>query len=97
MHRDEVLTVPEGFQNLGSSPRCGIQGLFKPNCSLSIQAHPEFDETIMQSILEKRHIDGVFAVEPFNDALARTKLPHDGLLVMEAFLRFFINRKDQPV
>ena len=91
MHRDIVSDIPEGFQNLGHSPRCSIQGLWKRNCVLSLQAHPEFDDRIMQKLLEKRHADGVFDDTLYEEGLTKARLSHDGLLIIPSFLKFFID------
>jgi len=87
MHRDMVFTVPPGFQNLGTSARCDIQGLYLPGRVLSVQAHPEFDDLIMDQILKKRHIDGVFGDDMYEDADLRRQLEHDGKVVAEAILK----------
>lgn len=86
MHRDVVRTVPEGFDNLGTSPRCGVQGLYMPNRALSVQAHPEFDHFIMTRILEKRCLDGVFDDVMYKAGRAGAMLEHDGVLVSVAIL-----------
>ena len=92
MHRDVVLSVPEGFQNLGTSPRCDVQGLYLPDRAFSLQAHPEFDDTIMQNLLTKRHGDGIFSDELYEDASTRALLEHDGVLVSTTILRHFLHR-----
>lgn len=90
MHRDAVLEVPEDLVSLGSSPRCGIQGLYGPGKVLSIQAHPEFDDFIMTQILHFRHDQGIFDDGMFKDGISRAEKPHDGLLVSQAICRFFL-------
>jgi GMP synthase (glutamine-hydrolysing) len=92
MHRDAVLDVPEGTVNLGSSPSCGIQGLFKAGQVLSVQAHPEFDDFIMTKIVDRRHEQGIFDDATFKSGMARANLPHDGVLVAEAIWRLFFGR-----
>jgi GMP synthase-like glutamine amidotransferase len=82
MHRDVVFTVPTGFQNLGTSPRCDVQGLYLPGRAISVQAHPEFDD-----ILKKRHGDGIFSDDMYEDGDLRRKLEHDGKVVAEVILK----------
>ncbi|KAK0390045.1 hypothetical protein NLU13_3618 [Sarocladium strictum] len=97
MHRDAVLEVPEGTVNLGGSPSCRIQGLFKPGTVLSFQAHPEFDEFIMEKVVGRRHEQAIFDDAMFESGMARAGLPHDGLLVAQAIWRLFLGtaaRKD---
>ena len=92
MHRDAVLEVPEGLLSLGSSPRCSIQGLYKPGRVLSFQAHPEFDDFIMTKILQSRHEQGIFDDTMFRDGMGRAEDSHDGDLVSSAICRFFLGR-----
>ncbi|ODA77348.1 hypothetical protein RJ55_06976 [Drechmeria coniospora] len=90
MHRDAVLDVPAGLVNLGSSPRCAIQGLYEPARILTFQAHPEFDLFIMKSILKARHDQGVFDDAMFADGTARAEGHHDGVLVATKILEFLL-------
>lgn len=65
-----------------------------PGRAISLQAHPEFDEFIMQSILKRRHADGIFQDEMYEDGNMRAKLEHDGVLVGSTILKFFLGRDD---
>jgi GMP synthase (glutamine-hydrolysing) len=76
--------------NLGSSPSCQIQGLYKPGQILTVQAHPEFDSFIMSHVIERRHEQGIFDDSLFQSGIARADLPHDGLLVARAIWRLFL-------
>ena len=55
---------------------------------ITVQGHPEFTETIMRELLEKRRQQKVFGEDTYQDAISRVAKPHDGVLVAEAFLRF---------
>lgn len=90
MHRDAVLQSPQGVVNLGTSPACEIQGLCIPGTMFSIQAHPEFNATIMGNILDVRHRQGVFENKLFDNANRRAHKIHDGELVGEAIWRFLL-------
>ncbi|KAH8729306.1 Aldehyde/histidinol dehydrogenase [Ilyonectria robusta] len=79
MHRDAVLEVPEGLVNLGSSPKCGIQGLYQAGRLISFQAHPEFDGFIMPRILETRHNQKIFDDAMFEDGMARAQEHQDAI------------------
>jgi GMP synthase-like glutamine amidotransferase len=96
MHRDEVATVPQGVACLGSSPKCPVQVLYKPGSLLSLQAHPEFDDFIMNEILHTRHNAGVFNDEMFNDGMARRANSHDGVLVATKIWDFFLDAVANP-
>lgn len=91
MHRDEVATVPEGLICLGSSPRCPVQGLYKPKSVLSLQAHPEFDDFIMTEILHVRHNQKIFNDDMFSEALTRSGNSHDGVLISTKIWNFFLD------
>lgn len=93
MHRDAVLEVPRGLVNLGSSPRCAIQGLYRPGRVLSFQAHPEFDAFIMAKILELRRDQRVFDQAMFHDGMARAQEGHDGVLVATSICRFLLGTR----
>lgn len=93
MHRDVVRSIPQGFSNIGYSPRCEVQGLYLPGRVLSLQAHPEFDAFVMRSLLEKRHADGVFDDEMHSDGMRRAGSGHDGLVVSKAILKLFLESK----
>ncbi|KAJ5594635.1 uncharacterized protein N7459_000843 [Penicillium hispanicum] len=90
MHRDVVFEVPEGCTNLGSSPRCAVQGLYMPSRLISVQAHPEFNEYVMSNILQARHNSGVLNDEMYQDGNSRSAKPHDGEKLAGEFVKFII-------
>ena len=90
MHRDIVFEYPEGVEALGSSPVCEVQGMYVPKKLLTVQGHPEFNQEIMTEILETRHKTGIFNDEAFQEHFKKVALPHDGLVVSQAFLRFLM-------
>ncbi|KAK0763526.1 hypothetical protein N5P37_002903 [Trichoderma harzianum] len=90
MHRDAVLQLPDGVQNLGTSPVCGIQGLYAPGRIFSLQAHPEFNGVIMSEILTLRRSQNVFDQEMFESAMSRADGHHDGAMVGEAVWKFLM-------
>ncbi len=90
MHRDIVLELPPGAENLGSSPTCEFQGMCVGKRVVSLQSHPEFDGFIMNTILETRHNLRVFNDEVFGSGKSRADLHHDGDLATAAFWRFLL-------
>lgn len=92
MHQDAVLSLPDGFQNLGSSPRCKIQGLYRDKRVLTVQSHPEFDEFIMNSLITTRHDMGIFNDEDFEEASSRAANQHDGPFVASVIWKFLLDR-----
>ncbi|KAF4947441.1 hypothetical protein FGADI_10393 [Fusarium gaditjirri] len=90
MHRDAVLEVPQGLVSLGSSSRCEVQGLYRPGRIISFQAHPEFDDFIMQEIMEARYAQQIFSKEMYEEGITRAKAHHDGLLVAAKIWEFLL-------
>ena len=92
MHRDIVFNYPEGVEALGSSPVCEVQGMYVAKKLITVQGHPEFNQEIMTEILETRHAAGIFDDAAFEEHFKKVALPHDGLVVSQAFLRFLLER-----
>ncbi|KAF4447494.1 hypothetical protein F53441_8978 [Fusarium austroafricanum] len=90
MHRDAVLEVPEGLVNLGSSPKCEVQGLYKPGRIISFQAHPEFDDFIMEKIMESRYAQQIFSKDMYEEGITRARAEHDGVLVSSKIWEFLL-------
>ncbi|KAF3065559.1 hypothetical protein CFAM422_009563 [Trichoderma lentiforme] len=90
MHRDAVLQLPDGVENLGTSPVCGIQGLYAPGRIFSLQGHPEFNGVIMSEIVTSRWGQKVFDKEMFENAMSRADAHHDGAMVGEAVWKFLM-------
>ncbi|KEF53936.1 uncharacterized protein A1O9_09731 [Exophiala aquamarina CBS 119918] len=90
MHRDVVFEHPPGVEALGSSPVCAVQGMYVPKKLITVQGHPEFNQEIMTEILETRHATGIFDDDAFNEHFKKVALPHDGVVVSQAFLRFLL-------
>ncbi|RMZ89700.1 hypothetical protein DV736_g3094, partial [Chaetothyriales sp. CBS 134916] len=88
MHRDIVFYYPEGVEALGSSPVCKVQGMYTPGRLLTIQGHPEFSEEITTEILTSRHKAGIFDDDAYEKYMKKVGLPHDGLKISQAFLKF---------
>lgn len=90
MHRDIVYYYPEGVEQLGSSPRCQVQGMYIRDKVLTVQGHPEFNEEIVKELLETRHEQGIFDDKTFEEAMSRVGKQQDGVVVAKAFLRFLL-------
>lgn len=90
MHRDNVFEVPQGCVNLGSSPRCEVQGFYLPQRVLALQGHPEYDEFVMTELIKLRHAMGRFDAELANDGLSRAGKQHDGGLIAKAACKFIL-------
>lgn len=90
MHRDIVYDCPPGVDELGSSPKCQVQGMYIKGRVITVQGHPEFDQEIVTELLQSRHEMGVFDDVTFQDGMARVGKEQDGVVVAKAFLRFLL-------
>lgn len=90
MHQDIAYGYPSEVVSLGASPRCAVQGMYVPGKLIALQGHPEFREDIISEIIKMRTASGLFSKEQSEDALSRAGLPHDGIAITMAFLKFLI-------
>ena len=90
MHRDIVFNYPDGVEQLGSSPVCSVQGMYKKGHFITVQGHPEFNEEIMTEIVRVRHVQGIFNDEEFDKYMDMVSKPHDGVAVGRAFIKFLL-------
>lgn len=88
MHRDIVYEVPAGCVNVGSTPKCQIQGLYMPQRILTVQGHPEHDEFVIRSMINMRHSQGILGEYLAKDGLSRAGNKHDGVVVAQAICKF---------
>jgi GMP synthase-like glutamine amidotransferase len=91
MHRDIVFTYPKGVESLAHSSVCAVQGMYVPRKLITVQGHPEFNEEIMEEILDTRHKTGIFDDEAYETHMKKVALDHDGVTVGHAFLRFLLD------
>lgn len=89
-HQDIVVSCPQGVDNLGSTPRCAVQGMYQRGNFISLQGHPEFTEEVVREILQKKQTDGLLGQETYEDGIQRVALEHDGMLVGRLFWRFML-------
>lgn len=87
-HQDQVVEKPQNAQVIGTNAFCENAALIYDNRVLTVQPHPEFDEEILEKLIEVR---GQGVVQP--DRLARAKenqkAPHDSLRFVERISTFF--------
>lgn len=98
MHRDEVPSVPEGFELLGSTPVSLNQGMAKfsspitspvslPSISIiTLQGHPEFSPDIVQKIIDAREVGTVISSDLANESREYAKEDDDGVKIARVFL-----------
>lgn len=90
MHRDIVYSYPPGVLAIGSSPVCSVQGMYSSGQLITVQGHPEFTPEIMKEIIETRHNTGIFDDRAYEEHAKKIPLPHDGIMVGRAFIRFLL-------
>ncbi|KAK5991404.1 Putative glutamine amidotransferase-like protein C13C5.04 [Cladobotryum mycophilum] len=88
MHRDVVFNFPKDAVSLGYNALCRIHSMYSPGKYITVQGHPEFTEEIMTEILFNRHTSGVFSDDMYADAMKRSPVPHDGVAIARAFIKF---------
>ena len=91
MHKDIVYYYPKGVEELGSSDKCKVQGMYVPKKLLTVQGHPEFTEEILDELVRTRHEQKIFSDTVYEDAIARIGNDNDGVLVAQGFLKFLMD------
>lgn len=73
-HEDQVTSLPDGCDLLGSTERCKISSFAKDNHIFTTQAHPEFTSPFMRTLLDvmEDKLDPETANKAFN-SLAKTE------------------------
>ncbi|GJN66398.1 Glutamine amidotransferase type 1 [Purpureocillium lilacinum] len=92
MHHDIVFGFPDGAEPLGSNAFCDNQGMYSPGRYLTVQGHPEFTPDIISEVLFNRHTVQIFTDEQYEDGMRRATVPHDGVAVGRAILKFMRQR-----
>lgn len=77
IHQDQVTRAPKDATVIGRNDFCPIAALRFGDWGLSVQAHPEFDPTLMGEFLDLRDRDGEFDPGLIAQARATLDLPHD--------------------
>lgn len=88
MHRDIVFEYPPHVEHLGHTDRCAVQGMYVTHRIITVQGHPEFTGDIVSELLERRHDQGIFNDEMYEDGMSRVRKAHDGVQIGAAFIRF---------
>ena len=91
MHKDIVYEYPEGVEELGSSDKCKVQGMYVPKSLITVQGHPEFTKEILDELVRVRHEQKIFDDELYRSALTRVGDEHDGVVVAQGFLKFVMD------
>ncbi|POY75922.1 hypothetical protein BMF94_1006 [Rhodotorula taiwanensis] len=102
MHRDNVPSVPEGFELLGSTDKCPVHGIVKYRDGVSpadatledvrivaLQGHPEFNSKIVNEVIAMRESKGVISKEVADESRENADQHDDGQYIGRVFLRMF--------
>lgn len=88
MHQDIVFEYPAHVEHLGYTDRCAVQGMYVKKRVITVQGHPEFNGNIVAELLERRHSQGIFNDEMYDEGMSRVRKHHDGVRIGAAFVRF---------
>lgn len=61
IHQDEVTSLPPGAASIASSPECDCEAFVLEDHVLAIQGHPEFDDGMVEDMLELKRSAGLDA------------------------------------
>ncbi|GAA5984524.1 hypothetical protein JCM10908_003383 [Rhodotorula pacifica] len=103
MHRDNVPSLPEGFELLGSTAKCPVHGMvryvdgtrspseasFDQISIITLQGHPEFNSKIVNEVIAMRESKGVLSKEVADESRENADQHDDGQYIGRVFLRMF--------
>ncbi|BGP57810.1 hypothetical protein JCM8202_002464 [Rhodotorula sphaerocarpa] len=102
MHRDNVPSLPEGFELLGSTAKCPVHGMvrYSPGVDpskasleqvsiIALQGHPEFNSKIVNEVIAAREEKGVLTPEVANESRENADQHDDGQYIARVFLAMF--------
>lgn len=102
MHRDNVPSLPEGFELLGSTDKCPVHGMvryvdgtspseasFDKISIVTLQGHPEFNSKIVNEVIEMRESKGVISKEVADESRENANSHDDGQYIGRVILRMF--------
>ncbi len=92
-HQDQVLELPVGTTLLAAAPTCPIAG-FTTEHLLTIQAHPEFDAPLAESLYRSR-VERIGRI-PIDRALATLDRPLDRHRIAGWITSFVLDRAEGP-
>lgn len=93
IHQEKVMSVPEGFLNIGSSENCAIQGLYsEARRILSFQGHPEVLSAYVIKLARTRHEQGIIDDITLRYVESNSDRQIDSDLFSGLVIRFFIEK-----
>jgi hypothetical protein len=94
VHADHVVIDPsvlakEGFESIGRSEHCALQGIWKRGRVLTYQGHAEFDRFVNSETI-KVFGKPIWTESVLEQALSSVEEDDDALWAAEVMLRFFL-------
>lgn len=91
VHADHVSmpVLPAGFKNIGSTPKCEIQGVWQENRVLTYQGHIEFDEFVNRETIRAFGVKAGWGEGEMESALRSTEGVDDASWASGVLVRFF--------
>ncbi|KAL6945274.1 hypothetical protein ACO0QE_002723 [Hanseniaspora vineae] len=89
-HNDIVLSLPEGYENIGSTPLCTFQGFYQKGKLMSWQGHPEFNKEILLACMKNSVDNGYIKQETYDvEAKKSAEIPNEGDYIGSLILKLF--------
>ena len=97
-----MTAAPPDATIIGSNEICACQAMVIPGRMLSVQGilrrkrmslivgHPEFNQTIVEFLLQNRLFRGLFSEEVFQEAFPKAAEEDDGIKVGEGIMNFIM-------
>lgn len=90
-HQDQVTTLPEGAERIGSSPFCENAAILYKGRALTIQPHPEFGAAAINALIDTRGKD-VVPDDLLAQARTRLDAPDDNASVGAILAQFLLTK-----
>ncbi len=105
VHRDHVVLPAssqgqeslDGFESIGSSSHCALQGIWKQGRVLTYQGHAEFDEFINRETIKTFGVKAKWDSGFLGDAVRATEGVDDARWAAGVILRFFLENETVDV
>lgn len=88
-HQDQVVEAPEDAEILATSDFCTNAALVYDDRALTIQAHPEFPDSVIDGLIRTRG-EGVVPDPLLQQARARLGQPNDSDRIADRIAQFFL-------
>lgn len=91
-HQDQVVELPEGASVLGKNESCENAALVYDNRAFTVQAHPEFNDSVIQALID--HRAGVVPGDLVRIAESRMGSNRQSSLLADRIEAFFKSPRD---